>query len=130
VTNFFTLIFYVSILLLTIISVYPGSLIGFLIYNDFSQQPNFFKSPYNPYGTAVNHFVSYLYVSLLGLFLHLKKRDFNKTLYRLLFLSVILELLHLIIPNRSFEKVDLIFNISGVMVAYLLTKIYLFINKL
>jgi len=127
VTIFFKLIFYISILILIIISVYPGSLIGFLLYNDFSQQPNFVR---NPYGSDINHFISYLYVSLLGLFLHLKKRDFNKTLYGLLFLSVILELLQLIIPNRSFEIMDLIFNILGVIVAYLITKIYLLIIKI
>jgi len=41
-----------------------------------------------------------------------------------------LELLHFIIPNRSFQLGDLLGNILGVMVAYLVIKIYLFINKL
>ena len=40
-----------------------------------------------------------------------------------------LELLHFIIPNRSFQLADLLGNIFGVMVAYLVIKIYLFIDK-
>ena len=47
----------------------------------------------------------------------------------LFFLSIILELSHLIIPNRSFEFGDLISNILGIIVAYLVLKIYLLFNK-
>ena len=47
----------------------------------------------------------------------------------LFFLSLILELLHYIIPNRSFQPGDLIGNILGVIVAYFIIKIYLFFNK-
>ena len=124
--KFLKSIFYISVLLLIIISLYPGSLLGYLFYGDWGQQPNLIK---NPFGTTVNHFIYYFYVSLLGFFLYLRSENFTKLVYGLFFLSVILELFHFIIPNRSFQLGDLIGNILGVVVAYSVLKIYLFFNK-
>ena len=119
-------IFHFSVLFLIVISLWPGSLLGFLFYGDWDQQPNLVK---NPFGTTINHFIYYVYLSLLGFFIYLKNENFKKLVYGLFFLSITLELLHFIIPNRSFELVDLVGNIFGVMVAYLVIKIYLFIDK-
>ena len=119
-------IFHFSVLFLIVISLWPGSLLGFLFYGDWDQQPNLVK---NPFGTTINHFIYYVYLSLLGFFIYLKNENFKKLVYGLFFLSITLELLHFIIPNRSFEFVDLVGNIFGVTVAYLVIKIYLFIDK-
>jgi len=119
-------IFHISVLLLIIISLWPGSLIGFLFYNDWSQQPDLIN---NPFGTTINHFFYYTYVSLLGFFVYLKNENFKKLVYGLFLLSITLEFFHLIIPNRSFQLGDLIGNILGVTVAYFIIKIYLFFNK-
>jgi len=119
-------IFHFSVLFLIIISLWPGSLLGFLFYDDWGKQPDLVE---NPFGTAINHFIYYIYLSLLGFFIYLKNENFKKLVYGLFFLSITLELLHFIIPNRSFEFVDLVGNIFGVMVAYLVIKIYLFIDK-
>jgi len=119
-------IFHISVLFLIIISLLPGSLLGFLFYDDFGKQPDLIK---NPFGTTINHFIYYNYVSLLGFFLFLKSKNFNKLVYGLFFLSIILELLQFVIPNRSFQPGDLIANILGVIVAYFVIKIYLFFNK-
>ena len=124
--KFLKSIFHISVLFLIIISLYPGSLLGYLIYGDWSQQPNLIK---NPFGTSINHFICYLYVSLFGVFLYSKSENFKKLVYGLFFLSVMLELLHFIIPNRSFQLSDLIGNILGVIVAYSVLKIYLFFDK-
>ena len=124
--KFLTPIFYISILFLIIISLFPGSLLGYLLYGDWGQQPNLIK---NPFGTTINHFIYYFYVSLLGFFLYSRSENFTKLVYGLFFLSVILELFHFIIPNRSFQLGDLIGNILGVVVAYSVLKIYLFFNK-
>ena len=121
--NILKYIFNISVFLLIIISLAPGSLLGFLLYSDWGQQPDIIE---NPFGTAINHFIYYFYVSLLGFFLYLKNENFKKLAYGLFFLSIILELLHFIVPNRSFQIEDLIANILGVLVAYSLIKIYLF----
>jgi len=119
-------IFHISTLFLIIISLYPGSLLGYLLYGDLSQQPDVIK---NPFGTSINHFIYYAYASLLGFFLYRENENFKKLVYGLFFLSITLELFHFIIPNRSFQLEDLIGNIFGVMVAYFVIKIYLFFNK-
>ena len=125
-TKFLKFIFHISTLLLIIISLYPGSLLGYLFYGDFGQQPNLIE---NPFGTTINHFIYYFYVSSLGFFLYVKTEYFEKLVYALFFLSVILELFHFIIPNRSFQLGDLIGNILGVIVAYSTIKIYLFFKS-
>ena len=119
-------IFHFSVLFLIIISLWPGSLLGFLFYDDWGKQPDLVE---NPFGTAINHFIYYIYLSLLGFFIYLKNENFKKLVYGLFFLSITLELLHFMIPNRSFELADLVANIFGVTVAYSVIKIYLFINK-
>ena len=121
--TFLKFIFYISLSLLIIISLYPGSLIGYLLYGNLGQQPDLIN---NPFGTSINHFISYFYVSILGLFLY---KNNNKIFYWLFFLAAILELLHFVIPNRSLQLSDLIANILGVVVAYSIIKIYLLLNK-
>ena len=120
--KFLKFVFHISVLFLIIISLYPGSLIGYLFYGDWRQQPNVIP---NPFGTTINHFIYYVYVSLLGFFLYLRENNFKKLVYGLFFLSVILESFQFIIPNRSFQLTDLIANILGVIVAYSIIKIYL-----
>ena len=122
----FKYIFHFSALFLIVISLWTGSLLGFLFYGDFGIQPNLVE---NPFGTTINHFIYYFYLSLLGFFIYLKNENFKKLVYGLFFLSIALELLQFIIPNRSFQLADLLGNILGVMVAYLVIKIYLFIGK-
>ncbi len=119
-------IFHFSVLFLIVISLWPGSLLGFLFYGDWEQQPNLVE---NPFGTTINHFIYYIYLSLLGFFIYLKNENFKKLVYGLFFLSITLELLHFVIPNRAFQLADLLSNIFGVMVAYLVIKIYLFVDK-
>ena len=101
-------------------------LLGYLLYGNWSQQPDLIK---NPFGTTINHFIYYFYVSLLAFFLYLKTENFKKLVYGLFFLSIILELFHFIIPNRSFQFGDLIGNFLGVIFAYFVIKIYLFFKK-
>jgi VanZ family protein len=119
-------IFKISLVLLIIISLYPGSLIGYFFYGDLEKQPNLIS---NPFGESINHFIYYFYVSFLGLILYAKNKNFKKIIYTLFFLSVILEFFHIAIPKRSFQFYDLFANILGVLVAYFVVKIYLLFNK-
>ena len=124
--KFLKFIFHVSVILLIIISLYPGSLLGFIFYGDSSQQPNLIQ---NPFGTSINHFFYYFYITILGLFIYLRTNSFKKLIYILFFLSIILEVLQFIVLNRVFQLYDLTGNLLGVLVAYFLIKIYLYFIK-
>ena len=126
VISFLKFIFHISIFFLIIISLFPGSLLGYFLYNDLGKQPDLIN---NPTGTAINHFIYYFYVSVLGLCLYLKDRNFKKLLYSLFFLSIVLEALQSIIPNRTFEIYDVFANFAGVLIAYLLVVIYKFWSR-
>jgi len=122
ITSFLKFIFYISIIFLILISLFPGSLLGFLFYQDWSREPDLVN---NPFGTSINHFISYFYISILGFCIYLRSYDYKKLFYGLLFLSLILEVLQLIVPNRAFQFYDLVGNFLGVLVAYFSIKIYL-----
>ena len=122
ITSFLKFIFYISIIFLILISLFPGSLLGFLFYGDWSREPNLVN---NPFGTSINHFIYYFYISILGFCIYLRSYDYKKLFYGLLFLSLILEVLQLIVPNRAFQFYDLVGNFLGVLVAYFSIKIYL-----
>jgi len=116
-------IFHLSVLFLIVISLFPGSLLGFFLYSDFGRQPDIID---NPFGTSINHFIYYFYITMFGLCLYLKDRNFQKLVYGFFFLSIILEVLQFIVPNRAFEIYDVFANFAGVLVAYLLVVIYKF----
>ena len=126
VISFLHFIFYISVLFLIVISLFPGSLIGFFLYGDLERQPNIIQ---NPFGTAINHFLYFFYVSILGLFLYLRKQNLVILVYGLFFLSIILELLQFLVPKRTFEIYDLSANFVGVLSAFFLIKIYKFLNR-
>ena len=123
---FSKILFYTSLLFLIIISLYPGSLIGYFLYGNLNQQPDLIS---NPYGTTINHFICYAYISIIGFFIYNKTKYFKKLVYALFFLSIALELAHLIIPKRSFQIEDLFANILGVIIGYCVIKIYLLFYK-
>ena len=123
---FLKFIFHTSVILLIILSLYPGSLMGLLLYQDLTKQPDLIE---NPFGTSINHFISYFYVSLLGFCLYLRNESFHRLVYGLFALSIILETLQFIIPIRTFQFYDLLGNILGVLLAFFLVKIYLHFNK-
>ena len=122
ILGFLKFIFHISILLLIVLSLFPGSLLGLLLYGDLGKQPNIIE---NPFGTTINHFIYYFYVTILGLFAYLRDKNFKKLVYVLFFLSLILEIMQYAVPNRAFQLNDLIGNFLGVLVAYFLVKIYL-----
>ena len=126
IISFLKFIFQTLILSLIILSLFPGSLLGLFLYGDLGKQPNLID---NPFGTSINHFISYFLVSSLGLWLYLKSENFQRLFYGLFLLSITLEVLQLVIPHRSFQLYDLVGNFVGVLVAYFLVKIYLLLSK-
>ena len=114
-------LYYLSLVVLLIIYLYPGSIIGYLLYADLGKQPSLIN---NPIGTAINHFFYFFYLTFLGLIYNLGERKFINSFLFLFILSFFLELLHFFIPNRAFELNDLLANIIGV-----LSILFLFILK-
>ena len=107
-------LYYFSLIVLLIIYLFPGSLIGYLLYGDFGKQPDLIP---NPIGTSINHALAFLYLSMLGLISYMRDKSFIQTNIFLISLSIILELSHYFIPNRSFEFLDLFGNLIGTLIA-------------
>ena len=119
-------LFHILTLLLIILSLYPGSILGFLIYGDFGLQPQVIKDfAY----ISSNHLYAYFLISVLGFFSYLRDRKFKLVVIYLFFLSIILEVTHLVISERSFQTEDLTGNILGVLIVYTLVLIYNFWRK-
>ena len=107
-------LYYFSLIALLILYLFPGSLIGYLFYGDFGEQPDLIP---NPIGTSINHALAFLYLSMLGLISYMRDKSFNQNMIFLISLSIILELSHYLIPNRSFEFLDLFANLLGTLIA-------------
>tara|TARA_Y100000816_G_scaffold253849_1_gene205666 strand:+ start:628 stop:1008 length:381 start_codon:yes stop_codon:yes gene_type:complete len=113
-------LYYFSLIAFFIIYLFPGSLIGFFLYGDFGKQPHLID---NPIGTSINHLFSFMYLTVLAVICNLKKTRIFTNLYFIFFISVFLEILHFIIPNRAFEFYDLLANMVGVFLIFLLRKL-------
>ena len=114
-------LYYFSLLGLFIIYLFPGSIIGCFIYKDCQIQPDFIP---NPLGTSINHLIAFFYLSIIGLISCIKEFSFNLTAIFLIILSFILELSHLIVPNRSFQYLDLMSNLFGTLLAITIIFLY------
>ena len=62
-------LYYFSLAALFALYLFPGSLIGYLLYGDFGKQPDFIP---NPIGTSINHALAFFYLSVIT---HLGSRN-------------------------------------------------------
>ena len=114
-------LFYFSLIILLIIYLFPGSLIGYILYGNIGRQPDFIL---NPIGTSINHLIFFFYLSVLGFIFRNNQTKFINSFSFLFLISIILELLHYFIPNRAFEINDLYANSLGVLFAYFILKLF------
>jgi len=114
-------LYYFSLIALLILYLFPGSLIGFFFYGDFGKQPNLIP---NPIGTSINHALAFFYLSIFGLISYMRDKSFNQTIIFLISLSIILELSHYFISNRSFQFLDLFGNLLGTLLAIFIIIFY------
>jgi len=117
-------IFHILNFILIIFYIYPGSIMGYLVYNDFSKQPQITLD----FVVSSNHVYAFFLISLVGLIAYFKYNK-NFIILYLISISVILEVLHLIIPERSFQFSDLFGNVLGVLIAYFFIKFIKMIDK-
>ncbi len=113
--------YYFSLLILVILYLFPGSILGYLFYNDLSRQPNLID---NPIGTSINHFFYFVYLTLLCVILNSQIKRIVTSYIFIFFISIFLEISHFIVPNRAFEFYDLAANITGVLVVILTSRIF------
>ena len=115
----FKIIFYFANFILIILYIFPGSILGWLLYGDVGTQPQI--SP--DFIVSSNHVYAFSVLSILG-YLSYKSKKLDLVFIYLFFISIFLELLHLIIPNRGFEYSDLFGNIIGVLIIYIYFQFY------
>ena len=113
-------LFYSSFIILLILYLFPGSLIGYFLYGNLGQQPDFIS---NPIGTSINHLVFFFYLGVLGFIFQNNQKKIVNSFSFLFLISIILELLHYFIPNRAFELNDLYANGTGVVLAFLIVRL-------
>ena len=106
-------------LILIIFYLYPGSLLGFFLYNDSSIQPQITGD----FLISSNHFYIFIILSITGIIAYDKTKKINILIRYLFLLSIFLEFFHIIIPNRSFELSDLFGNIIGVVIIIIIYRV-------
>jgi len=105
------MLFHTANLMLIIFYLYSGSIFGYLLYGDSSTQPQLTRN----FIISTNHLYIFIALSALGIIAYQNTQKINLVIIYLFLLSIILELLHFIIPNRGFEISDLFGNLAGVI---------------
>ena len=121
--NFFSkykIFFYIANFVLIFLYLFPGSLIGCFLYDDCRIQPKLLDLPI----ISSNHLYSFLLLSIIALLTYLKHSRIKLVICYLFFLSIILEILHIFIPVRSFEWSDLFGNMVGVFIVFVIYEIF------
>ena len=102
--------------------LFPGSLIGQVFYGSNQIQPQITPD----FIISSNHFYVFVLISIIGFLTFIKMKQIKPLLIYLILLSIILELLHFIIPHRTFQWSDFFGNLIGVAVVILFRNL---INK-
>ena len=112
-------------LILIIFYLYPGSILGCYLFNNCYVQPqitkNFIVS--SKYLVSSNHVYVFIILSFFGILAYYSSNKIKFLITYLFSLSIILELFHLIIPNRGFEWSDLFGNILGLIIVIVIYKV-------
>ena len=108
--------FYLCNFILIILYLFPGSILGWYLYNDVSLQPQITPDLI----ISSNHVYAFLILSFVGFFTFKKIEQLKFLSIYLIFLSIILEILHNFIPERSFQFTDLFGNLVGVIIVIII----------
>ena len=127
IKKYLDLIFKISNFTIIILYLYPGSILGWIVYGNLKSQPQLTG---NFLSLSSNHFYTFLILSFIAVLSYSNNsKKLNYIFLYLFSISIILELAHIVIPNRSFQFEDLIGNITGVIISYILIKFYEFIRR-
>jgi|TARA_B100000427_G_C15392091_1_gene543774 hypothetical protein len=118
-------IFHIVNIILVLLYIYPGSILGWIVYDNIRKQPNL-TSDFVIFSS--NHVYAFVFLSLLGLLSYYKNRAKQLFLY-LFSASIILEISHFFIPERSFQYQDLFGNLLGVLLIFIIFNLYKLFRK-
>ena len=112
-------------LILIIFYLYPGSILGCYLYKNCNIQPQITPNLtiYSNYWISSNHIYVFAILSAVGIFAYRNTKKIKLLIIYLFLLSIILELFHLIIPNRGFAWSDLFGNIFGLSFIIVIYKV-------
>ena len=116
------IIFFTLNLFLVFLYLFPGSLPGKVLYGDLKIQPQITAD----FIVSSNHFYVFLLISIIGFFTFIKSNQIRILMVYLILLSIVLEFLHIVVPERSFQWSDLFGNLIGVIIVILIKNL---INK-
>ena len=77
-------VYYFSLLVLLILYLFPGSLIGYLLYGNLGQQPNLIS---NPIGTSINHLIFFSYITVLAIIVRIRVKNIFTNYLVIIFIS-------------------------------------------
>ena len=118
----YKIIFYFMNFSLIFLYLFPGSLIGQVVYGNKEIQPQITPD----FIISSNHFYVFVLISIIGFLTYIKLNQIKILKTYLILLSIILEFFHLVIPGRTFQWSDLFGNLLGVIVVILIKNL---INK-
>ena len=118
----YKIVFYSINFSLIFLYLFPGSLIGQVLYGSKKIQPQITPD----FIISSNHFYVFVLISIIGFLTFIKKNQIKTLVIYLILLSIVLELLHLLIPERTFQWSDIFGNLVGVVVVIFIRKL---INK-
>ena len=112
--------FYLCNFTLIVLYLFPGSILGWFLYNDASLQPQITPNLI----VSSNHVYAFLILSFVGFFTYKKIEELKFLSIYLILLSITLEILHYFIPKRSFEFSDLFGNLVGVTIVIIIFHLF------
>ena len=116
------IVFYLINFSLIFLYLFPGSLIGQVLYGSKKIQPQITPD----FIISSNHFYVFVLLTIIGYFTFRELKPIKFLIIYLISISIALEFLHMIIPTRTFQWSDLFGNLLGVIVVILIKKL---INK-
>ena len=122
--SYLKIIFYVANIVLITLYLFPGSILGWFVYDDAGLQPQITPD----FIVSTNHVYAFIVLSILGWGSY-DNYKLNFIFIYLFSISIFLEMAHIIIPNRGFEFSDLFGNILGVLIIYFFYKIFRFFKN-
>ena len=118
----YRIIFYSLNIFFITLYLFPGSLVGWFIYGNKKIQPQITPD----FLISSNHFYVFIIISAIGFLSFKNQNQIKNLIIYLVLLSLVLEIFHLFIPERSFQWSDLLGNFFGVIVVIFVRKL---INK-